>query len=300
MFVHYLNGNYIVILNLEDGTKIRYNNEDSFIPHRPESLDVKITDKCEHNCAFCHENSTVDGKRASFESMEKFVSTVPAYTEIAVGGGNLMLNIEHTETFLNMLKKAEAIPSITIRQDDFIKYQNIIKNWKKQHLIYGIGVSLTDAADEELYKTMEKFPTSVLHVIAGVLTEKDYNLLKNHNIKMLILGYKIRCRGLDFWSRGEQRIKKNQQNLEKHIPDFKKDFNTVSFDNLALEQLHMRQYVSPQTWETSFFGDDGHYTFYVDLVNGTYSKSSSTAGYNILIGKSSVIEMFNNIRRRYA
>ena len=38
----YRNGNYNVTI-LEDGTKIRHNKLDCFIPEKPESMDIKIT-----------------------------------------------------------------------------------------------------------------------------------------------------------------------------------------------------------------------------------------------------------------
>ena len=200
MFVSYQNGNYRVLLNLEDGTKIRYNNEDKLIPSRPESIDVKITNQCQHGCIFCHENSNPDGKLATIDAMKNFVSTVPAYTEIAVGGGNLMESYNHTEIFLKMLKEVRAIPSITIRQTDFIKYNSIIQKWKKNHLIYGIGISYDGYKDDILFSLLENFPTAVIHIIAGVFTEYNYQTLRNHNLKILILGYKIRSRGADFWT----------------------------------------------------------------------------------------------------
>lgn len=50
----YTNGNYNVTLSLKDGTKIRETEEDEFIPSRPESIDIKITNKCDIGCLFCH------------------------------------------------------------------------------------------------------------------------------------------------------------------------------------------------------------------------------------------------------
>ena len=137
MFVSYKNGNYHVLLNLKDGTKIRHNDENNLKPSRPESLDVKITNQCQHQCA-------------SLSAMKNFVDTIPAYTEIAVGGGNLMLSYNHTEAFLKMLKEVKAIPSITVRQEDFIKNIKLLSSWKEQGLIYGIGVSLSDSYDPDL------------------------------------------------------------------------------------------------------------------------------------------------------
>ncbi len=45
--MEYQNGNYIMRI-LEDGTKIRLS--DNPIPEYPESIDVKITNKCDGGC----------------------------------------------------------------------------------------------------------------------------------------------------------------------------------------------------------------------------------------------------------
>lgn len=43
---------------VQDGTKIRYSETATqFIPEFSESIDLKITNQCSMECAFCHENS---------------------------------------------------------------------------------------------------------------------------------------------------------------------------------------------------------------------------------------------------
>lgn len=295
MIITYKNGNYRVMLNLEDGTKIRYNDENTLISSRPESIDVKISNQCEHNCIFCHENSNINGKLASIDAMKNFCNTLPPYCEIAVGGGNLMLSYNHTEVFLNMLKEVEAIPSITIRQDDFIKYKDKIQEWKNKELIYGIGVSLTDSADHKLYRILKEFPTAVVHVIAGILTEEDYEHLRGHHVKLLILGYKQIGRGKKYYHICKHRIRTNMIMLEGNFYRFNQDFDSVSFDNLALEQLYARHHVSKEVWEKSYFGEDGDYTFYIDLVKEQFAKSStSLKRYDI--NDLSIQQMFERIK----
>ena len=48
----YKNGNYTVSI-YSDGTKIRENNLDTFEPDTIESMDIKITDRCDKGCEFC-------------------------------------------------------------------------------------------------------------------------------------------------------------------------------------------------------------------------------------------------------
>lgn len=59
----YKNGNYRVRI-YDDGTKVRETidpNDNKFIAEFPESIDLKITNRCDMGCKMCHENSTIDG-----------------------------------------------------------------------------------------------------------------------------------------------------------------------------------------------------------------------------------------------
>lgn len=296
MFITYQNGNYKVLLNIKDGTKIRFNKEEIFSPHRPESIDVKITNQCQHQCVMCHENSSPTGKLASVQAMKNFIYTLPPYTEIAVGGGNIMQSYKHTEMFLKMLKKIETIPSITVTQKDFIEYLPIIKEWKDAQLIYGIGVSYTGTENDYFFSIIKDFPTAVIHIIAGMLTEHQYQQLKNHNLKILILGYKVKGRGQTFWREQSPHIVENITMLKTHFKDFKNDFDIVAFDNLALEQLEVKKNVPAKVWDKYFLGDDGQYTFYIDLVKEEFAQSS-TSLQRMNIDNYSILDMFNIIRK---
>jgi len=48
----------------------------------------------------------------------------------------------------------------------------------------------------------------------------------------------------------------------------------VSFDNLALDQLKIRDIVPDDVWAAKFMGNDGEFTMYVDAVNMEFSRSS--------------------------
>ena len=294
MWINYENGNYTVLLNKRNGTKIRYNDKDIFIPNRPESMDVKITNQCNYNCLFCHEASVPSGKQADYEVMDKFAQSLPPHTEIACGGGSLMIDYKHTEYFLERLKEVDAIPSITVHQKDFIKYIDIIKEWYLKELVYGIGVSLYDSNDEQLYDELKCLPTSVVHVIAGIFSEEDYNNLKNKGLKILILGYKNFRRGRSYYNGMKNDIDKNMDWLSNNILKISKDFNVVSFDNLAIEQLDMEHKVSKDTWRRFYMGDDGNFTFYVDLVEKTYALNSTSIA-RFPITNYNIESMFNNI-----
>ena len=58
-WVKYHNGNYDVFINLENGTKVRKNDLDNLTPEYPESMDIKITNRCKHGCAMCFPEGTL-------------------------------------------------------------------------------------------------------------------------------------------------------------------------------------------------------------------------------------------------
>ena len=51
-------------------------------------------------------------------------------------------------------------------------------------------------------------------------------------------------------------------------------FNVVSFDNLALAQLDVKNYLPEEDWDSFYMGDDGGFTFYIDMVKGEFGKNS--------------------------
>ena len=162
-------------------------------------------------------------------------------------------------------------------------------------LIKGLGVSLSDPLDKHLDQIME-FPNAILHTVAGILSPEDVNILKNKNIKLLILGYKQKGRGVDYYS---QEIKDNIETLKNLLPSMldNKWFNLISFDNLALEQLAVKNLLSEEEWERTYMGDEATFTFFIDLVNETFAGNSLTAE-TFPIKDWDAIRMFQTIQKK--
>ena len=83
-FVKVKNGNYMMFIDLETGTKIRKNDLDFFEPEYPESMDVKITNCCDMGCKFCLKPSA----KLSVEGSTKEISN------IRLGDKVLSMNID--------------------------------------------------------------------------------------------------------------------------------------------------------------------------------------------------------------
>ena len=266
----YRNGNYNVTI-FSDGTKIRETDEDDFISAYPENIDIKISDYCDMGCPMCHENSTVNGKHGDILNAD-FINTLHPYTELAIGGGNPLAH-PHLIPFLEKLRERNIIPNLTINQRHFEKDWQLIRKLVDDKLVYGIGVSLVEATSD-FVNLIKQYDNAVIHTINGILTAKQVEILKNNNLKILILGYKIFRRGVDFFNAASDTIINNQIWLDNALPEIVQQFKAVSFDNLAIKQLNVKQLMSEEEWNEFYMGDDGQYTMYIDMVNRKFAKNS--------------------------
>lgn len=282
----YVNGNYDVSI-YSDGTKIRENKLDFFLPSFPENIDLKITDYCDAGCLFCHENSTKQGLHGTLDW--EFIDTLRPFTELAIGGGN---PLDHPDLipFLERLREKNIVSNLTVNQIHFERNQDFVEMLVNRGLIYGLGVSMIKATDK-FCGLVEKYPNAIIHVINGIVTLENLEKLYDKNLKVLILGYKHLRRGVDYYS---DAVKKNQDILKKELGKIVPKFFVVSFDNLALEQLDVKRFVGEKYWQQFYMGDDGKFTMYVDLVKREFSKSSTCMErYSI---RETIDEMFNIAR----
>lgn len=301
-WVSYQNGNYTVKLNTENGTKIRENDLDFFDAEFPESADVKVTNRCSNGCNFCHEGSTKDGKHSDALHSPVWESFHP-YTEVALGGGNLMEYPDFVP-LLERLKTLNLIPNITVHQWDFEKNFDLIKKLSDEKLIYGLGVSLGKVTPEFIDK-MKQFPNGVIHVINGIVTGVQMMALANNGLKILILGYKTVRRGKLYHSNVGYAIDKRKTLLYNHLEKILKEnwFKVVSFDNLAIKQLKPQRLVSKEYFEMCFMGDDGisgkqtSASMYIDLVENEFARNSCDVDHRFKIEDKTVTEMYQFLKR---
>jgi hypothetical protein len=298
-FVRYKNGNYTVTLDTKTGTKVRENDLDFFEPDTVESMDIKITNCCDMGCPMCHENSTPDGKHADILG-PSFLDKLHPYTELAIGGGN---PLEHPDLyeFLVKCKERKFIPSMTINQKHFEANYDLVKKLVDEELIYGLGISLV-APTPEFIKLVKTIPNAVIHVINGLVSLPKLIKMRDHDLKILILGYKIFRRGAALYETQAPNITACQLMLYQYLPRIIEEnwFKVVSFDNLAIEQLEPQRLMSEEEWSEFYMGDDGigdgftSASMYVDMVERKYAKNScDPVRYDLL---PTIEEMYNSLK----
>ena len=301
----YKNGNYQVTI-LSDGTKIRRTEEDDFIPEFPENADVKITDKCSQGCPFCYEGCTKQGEHSYLMCEDgtfgqHWMYTLHPYTELAINGNDL--DHPDLDKFLLKMQEMKIIVNVTVNQNQFMKHLDYLKYLVKYKMVYGVGVSLVDSSDDRFFEALKEFPNAVIHTIAGILGSVDIMRLMNNHSKVLILGYKNLGRGINYKNNVYNHVEDYIKQLQYWLPKMVENCKVVSFDNLAIEQLNIKELLfkdKENEWDEFYMGDDGNFTLYIDAVNQTFAKNSCMPkDERSPIDGRSMTDMFNFIRDRY-
>lgn len=284
----YQNGNYQVTI-YSDGTKVRETEADEFRPQFSENIDIKITNYCDANCAWCHEKSTVLGEHADLDA--PFLDTLMPGTELAIGGGNPLSHYQIIP-FLEKLKERGVIANITVNQFHIVQpqFKAVVDYLVAEKLVWGVGLSMKTPT-QEFIDIAKSYKNAVIHTIGGINPVSHYETLAGNNLKVLILGYKTFGRGIEYAS---PHVAMKLQNLYDNLARLLSGFSVVSFDNLAIEQLNPKRFMPQKMWDEFYMGDDGSHTFYIDMVKMQYGKNS-TAPERYEIGNKSVEQMFQHV-----
>lgn len=301
----YKNGNYDVTI-LSDGTKIRQTEADDFIPEFPENADVKITDKCSQGCPFCYEGCTKQGEHSYLMCEDgtfgqHWMYTLHPYTELAINGNDL--DHPDLDKFLLKMQEMKIVVNVTVNQNQFMQHLDYLRYLVKYKMVYGVGVSLVDSSDDKFFDALKKFPNAVIHTIAGILGAEDIVILMKNHVKVLILGYKNLGRGINYKNNIYNHVEDYIKQLQFWLPKMVNECKVVSFDNLAIEQLSVKELLfkgKEDEWNEFYMGDDGNFTLYIDAVNQTFAKNSCMPKEERFhIDGRSMTDMFNFIRDRY-
>jgi len=261
----YKNGNAEIEIK-EEGTRIiKY--EGKLDLEQPLNIDVRVFNRCSNGynprtgkaiCPYCHESQRTEGPEANYKLLKEKLKGLSPGIEIAIGINTI------TEGFIELLKwcKEEGyIVNGTINQLHLNPYKKKLKGLIEKDLIKGLGISYRGGEIEDWIKG---YPNIVLHTIGGIDNIEE---IKELDIKkVLILGYKEFGFGKDYFS---YKVKKNIANWKRRLGIL---FDRIiSFDNLALEQLDVKRYLSKEEWEIFYQGEE---SFYINAVEEYFSPSS--------------------------
>lgn len=309
----YINGNYKTTI-YEDGTRVRelqphnaYYNQGLYLkgkyklneidmmePEFVENIDLKITNFCENNCEFCYAESNVQGRDADYEDVKAIIDSMKPYTEIAIGGGNV-LTYARLEEVLRYAKSKNIIANITVRDIDILgKYRDLFENICNERLVRAVGVSITDVENLRKIDLIETNRIQLIaHMIIGIHTIEDIKtVITNSGFDgVLLLGYKSIGKGLKYYEDNKDKIVKRIANIQSsdlmEIDTYKK----IAFDNLAIDQLKLDV---EHKYCDIYQGEDGKFSMYIDLVESKYAKSSLVENKEYFY---SLEEAFNQLKQ---
>lgn len=326
----YINGNYIVKIS-KDGTKVytALRNGEDFNPEFPDSIDLKITGRCDIGCKYCHESSTPGGKELDVDRTKKMLDELPDYPiEIAIGGGDILTCPDKLKDLVLWLKhKKCATVAGTINLKSLMKSYGTHLQDEQEELLrefdsIGISIDKVPTLEEQNYiARMTSVATVIVyHVILGIISPEDLStLLTNagpYSSRILVLGYKSFGRGLTFGNpltpelieryrkivlseevrNSLKWLKNNTKGLVK--PTISPQWSgCIGFDNLAIQQLSLKDLIPEQLWEILYLGDEFTNTMYVDAVEETFaptSRSNNRVSWNDM----GLLQYFNTYRNK--
>lgn len=256
------------MLLFDNGTRILDNMKDSpFELKWPVSVDLNISNYCTKGCSFCYAGNTKEGKHADLEAIKKILHP---YMEVAINiNEGFPIDMKFVD-FLEYCRDNHIVVNATVNQDDlYWNRTEEILQLQDYGLLNGIGISYTHQGrwDDHIHS---KLKNVVWHVIAGLIDVKTLNWLKGKKQNILILGYKQKGRAKDTelpdMTELKAWIKDNINQLE----------SVLCFDNMALEQLSVKELIDDKTWSECYQGDEGTISMYINGVDMTFSCNSFT------------------------
>ena len=267
----YKNGTYTVIIQ-DTGTKKYIGQE--FIADFPDSLDLKITEQCMHGCPFCHENSTKTGKHGDLDQLVLKLKGLPRGVELAIGGGNALLHPGLME-FLRKIKDHFNV-AVTVHWKDITNKEtrDILNEIYQKDYVNSIGISLADINMKTISTKKDVFNITrenevalfssmktVFHVIPGVTPFEVFKKILFDSFafsKVLVLGFKQFGRAKDKELPLEEFKKWREciQSYNQKAGSFLKMHKTIAFDNLALEQLDIKNIFPEEIWSECYMGEE--------------------------------------------
>lgn len=219
------------------------------------------------------------------------------------GGGNV-LEYPDLVPLLQKMKNLHLISNITVNQKHFMENLSFLRELVNQKLIYGLGISLTNPYEEGFIAVVKTFPNAVIHVINGVVTLAQLSALGCKDLKILILGYKEVRRGVAYKADVDHLVELRKNRLYASLPFIAEHnwFKTISFDNLAIEQLEPKRFLSDEFYQTHNLGDDGlmgeqtSASYYVDLVENVFARNSCDVNHRYPLENHTATECYQLLR----
>jgi hypothetical protein len=285
-FVARDDGTHFTAFSRQNGTKLRFKNKEIVSLRRsatPELVDVKLTDYCEMDCAYCYQGSTRKGKHAHRGTVEAIIRGLASLEtfEVAFGGGEPTLYPGFLE-LLQFTRELGIVPNFTTRNVDFLEANAAAL----KKVIGAVAISIDSSEDMSLatdrLQTTPVFDCVQWQVVHGACsTEELANIDRlREGRPLMLLGWKTTGRGAS----AKAKVCDWQKALRRWTavappPDHREGpSNTAGWEALYIDTEFQRQFQKvlnqhgalSQTLGTP----EGTFGCYIDAVNGVMGPSS--------------------------
>lgn len=275
----YWNGNYWVVMNHKAKHRVKFTDGD-LVPKVPELVDLKITDFCDMGCSFCYQNSTTEGKHASFDNISKLSNMLPYNVEYALGGGEPTSHPEFDKILYNLQNRTPFI-NFTTKSDKWFHDENLLK--AVNACVSGIAYSVTSYDVQMLEKFYNLHLTHVpgvqmyIHLIPDLLSINDLKSILDWakdksgwqsplSVRVTLLGYKEIGRAVD-----------STVPIHSNIFDTLEKYTGTRLA-IGVDTKFLNDYNDflPAWLQTSntYTTKEGEYSMYIDAVTSTAYRSS--------------------------
>lgn len=284
-------GQYWTLFNKVTGAKVRlsFTTEEPYThSSTPELVDVKITDFCPFGCDFCYQSSTMEGKHANMDVIQRITYVLSGLQvfEVALGGGETTMH-PYFAKILHDFRYYKMVPNFTTFTMNWVKDSEKLASVLEN--VGGFALSVVES-NKHLYENLKMLgsfveqhkwydgcgkPSPSLQVVLGVCSDNFITHLMEHMSKdyhvntMTLLGYKSFGRGLDIAPRHRNNLRKLMEVARKNHIKLGVDTKVVADYGGDLDA----EEVSPLLRSPA----EGRFSMYIDAVNRRLAKDSYTA-----------------------
>ena len=299
----YINGNYIVnVLRFDGRSKRTLRVGENFEPQFPDSIDLKITNRCSIGCPWCHESSEPGGGIFDFTKTTNILSSLPRVPlEIAIGGGDVLECPEEAIELVKWIKDYGFHPRLTVNIESLKKI-----DWEKSEdpriklldYVSTIGISVrSPSIPDNLFASRRFRLTKVFHVILGIMPISDFDKL----VSKVSWGSGILVLGFKQFGRAKDMEIPNLQEWRDYFKNMKiRERSVIGFDNLALEQLEIKNHLPPERWNSLWFGPEFSSSMYVDAVEETFAPTSRSTERTSWSTGITLVDYFNKYKNDFS
>jgi len=272
------------------GTRMRFSRTPYEKASVPELVDLKITDRCIHGCAFCYQGSTRTGAHAPLARIRGLLETFAelGVFEVALGGGE---PVDHPDfpDILRIGRDLGLTMNFTTYATEWSRDSRIVSALKSAPGC-GIGVSVHGKRDlkkigeiSEALRNNRYWADITAQTVVGAASPATLAALMqaaiDANMPLLLLGYKATGRGADFTERRPDEttmralLEKVRAAVEANEPENENCGFCLGVDTAFLERYGslLDEMEVPHVLRTS---PEGKFSMYVDAVAGACGPSS--------------------------